>query len=174
MSPPPSRSAAAPPPQSAPRRTPRDGAQLRQPCKVAHNKREEKQERAAEYADSELSKRILQLAKVQQDEIVSRGARGSHSNRRRRFPGKDGRRAGEVPSSAGRGRERRGRVRGRWLRGLQGFFNRSMPQDGHPPGAEDLARRQDPGEHEAKLAGAGGTGNAKDDTPALPPKAVDV
>ena len=71
----PSRSAAAPPPpqpapgKSASRRRTRQG-QLR---KVACNKRK-KQERAEEYVDCGQSKRILQLAKEQQDEVAGERA----------------------------------------------------------------------------------------------------
>ena len=85
--------------------------------KVSCNKRKEKQERAEEYVNSELLKRILQLAKEQQDEIAEERAAATAIGADA-FLG-DGRRADEVPSVVGSGGERRVRVRGRWLRGLR-------------------------------------------------------
>jgi hypothetical protein len=155
--------------------------------KVARNKRKEKQERAEEYVDSGLSKRILQLAKEQQDEIAEERAAATAIGADA-FLG----RTGAAPTRFQVRQEEEESDEGEFEDdGFEDYdvdeeihvdgddeelFNRFVPQDGHQEQRISLADKilEKIAEHEAKLAGAGGAGSTQDDAPALPPKVVDV
>ena len=160
--------------------------------KVARNKRKEKQERAEEYVDSGLSKRILQLAKEQQDEIAEERAAATAIGADA-FLG----RTGVAPTRFQVRQEEEESDEGEFEDDVfedydvdeegvdeeiyvdgddEELFNRFMPQDGHREQRISLADKilEKIAEHEAKLAGAGGAGSAKDDAPALPPKVIEV
>ena len=119
-------------------------------------------------------RRILQLTKVQQDEIAKERAAAT---------------AIGVDTFLGRTGAARARfhVRHEEEESDEGEFEDDGFEDydvgegssiGSCPRTDTRSRgSRSPtrsGEHEVKLAGAGGAGNAKDDAPALPPKVVDV
>lgn len=153
-----------------------DGGHLR---KVARNKRKEKQNQPEAFVDSNLSKRILHLAKEQQDEILMETeATGPAATTNINFGGSAGQmRFEEDPESDEGEYEDYGDDEEEVEEievdeGDEELFNRFMPQ-GQPEQRVSLADKilEKIAEHEAKLSGHS---VEPDQTPQLPPKVIEV
>jgi essential nuclear protein 1 len=160
-----------------------DGGHLR---KVARNKRKEKQDKPEDYVDSGLSKRILQLAKEQQDEIEEEREAAAAVGQQLpgngvAFLGAAGHMRVEEEESDDEGdyedyefgdEEEVEEVEVE--EGDEELFNRFLPQ-GQPEQRISLADKilEKIAEHEAKLAGARGNPQEQE-VPQLPPKVIEV
>ena len=152
--------------------------------KVARTKRKDRAERPEAYVDSNLSKRILSLAKQQQDEIAEEAEAAAavgapFAPGQMRFGGAmrdedEFSDEGEY-SDDGFGDEDEEEVEEVMVdEGDEELFNRFLPA-GHPEQRVSLADKilEKIAEHEAKLAG-NGPGAQQDNTPQLPAKVVEV
>ncbi|KAI5854412.1 Bystin-domain-containing protein [Tricharina praecox] len=156
--------------------------------KVARIKRKEKQDRPEDYVDSGLSKRILLLAKEQQDEISEERAAaaavgvgafiggGGAQMRIQVQEEEEDSDEGEFDDDDGFEDEEEEVEEIEVDEGDEELFNRFMPQEGQQEQRVSLADKilEKIAEHEAKLAGGGGQGKGQDDVLALPPKVVEV
>ncbi|KAF8252902.1 Bystin-domain-containing protein [Wilcoxina mikolae CBS 423.85] len=147
--------------------------------KVARTKRKERQERSEEYVDSGLSKRILHLAKEQQDEIEEENQANRSQARDLGFMGAAGQMRFEEDPESDEGdyedvefgdEEEVEEVE--VDEGDEELFNRFMPS-GQPEQRVSLADKilEKIAEHEAKLAGHS---VEMEETPSLPPKVIEV
>jgi essential nuclear protein 1 len=148
--------------------------------KVARTKRKEKQDRSEHYVDSDLSQRILQIAKEQQDEIQmeDEDSASVYGNINVGFGGGAGDlRFEEEPQSDDEGEyedlefvdeEEEVEVD----QGDEELFHRFLPSD-QPEQRISLADKilEKIAEHEAKLVGHSA---GAEETPSLPPKVVEV
>ena len=150
--------------------------------KVARNKRKEKSERPEDYVDSGLSKRILLLAKEQQDEIAEEraaataiGADAFLGGAQMRFQEEEESDEGEYGDDGFEDEEDEEVEEVEVDEGDEELFNRFMPHGDQQEQRISLADKilEKIAEHEAKLAGKGGAAQ-EDAAPALPPKVVEV
>jgi essential nuclear protein 1 len=147
--------------------------------KVVRTKRKERQERSEEYVDSGLSKRILHLAKEQQDEIEEENQANRSQARDLGFMGAARQMRFEEDPESDEGdyedvefgdEEEFEEVE--VDEGDEELFNRFMPS-GQPEQRVSLADKilEKIAEHEAKLAGH----NVEmEEAPSLPPKVIEV
>lgn len=155
--------------------------------KVARTKRKEKQDRPEDYVDSGLSKRILQLAKEQQDEIEEEREAAATVGQLPAgngipFLGAAGHMRIEEDEESDEGdyedydfgEEEEEVEEVEVEEGDEELFNRFLPQ-GQLEQRISLADKilEKIAEHEAKLAGARG-GPQEEEVPQLPPKVIEV
>ncbi|KAF8541374.1 Bystin-domain-containing protein [Trichophaea hybrida] len=147
--------------------------------KVARAKRKERQERSEEYVDSGLSKRILHLAKEQQDEIEEENQANRSQSRDLGFMGAAGQMRFEEEPESDEGdyedvefRDEEEIEEVEVDEGDEELFNRFMPSE-QPEQRVSLADKilEKIAEHEAKLAGHS---VEMEETPSLPPKVIEV